>query len=523
MLGSISATTNRGSLGYTLSAQSNAGALLLSSSGEISVGDPEVFDFESTQVVTANVTISNEDVSEEVMVTVNITDEAEEVITFATGQTFQVAENQVAPGVPIGTVMASSSINSAITYSITSIDPTLANDAIVIDANSGVISTGAGVEGQIDFEQFETIDVTVVATSSTGLTAETEIAITVLNLPEIRFDAARFNTSIQENVLSVGDQVISWTITSDRDIESYELTDLASGQPVEGFTIDAANNRLLLADEAALDFELVQEYELRILANGVGGGVATATLGITIGDDPSDNSVLETADIYYNLDTDLNNSNGSNFNAAYIGQVGVTQGVFGEEDRNGEMKAMGFGTTRVGIETRGWNSDVHNGVFTIAMWVKLRKAGTGNRMVYEFNCGVDEALGVFFETATGRLFLRQQNGQGQINGTDLISTLYTSVNDTESDWVFLSVSVSNDQIVSFMRAPNTTRFNSDVTISSGDKLYSGHTSTSTPLNISGQRCNNAAAAAMTLDDVAIFNRALTATEMANLYIEFTEQ
>ena len=444
------------------------------------------------------------------------------MLAFNEGLTYRVTEN-ANPGISIGSVVATSSTGGAVTYTLQSLDPTLSDDVFLLDETTGLIQTGVNAAAELDFEQFESVDLTVLATSSSGATAEGVITIELLNVAEMRFTAARYIANLQENSLAVGDALIGWDINTDRAIESYEVTDLATNMPFEGITIDADNKQLLLADPAILDFELVQSYELRILANGEGGGVATASMLINIGDDPSDNSILETAEIYYNLDTDANNANGTAYNGQFFGVGTTLEGTFEQTDRNGETKAMGFPTSRVGLQPEGWNSNVHNGTFTISMWLKLTRAGSGSRMVYEFNCGVDEALGVFFETTTGRLFLRQQNGTGQIVGNDIISTLYTSVGDNDSDWVFLTVSVDNGQIITDIRALNTTRFSSRVTLSGSDVVYAGNSTTSGPLKISGQRCNNAAAAQVLVDDVVIFNRALSASEIDKLYMELNGQ
>lgn len=523
VLGSITASTNRGTLNFALSNQSTSGALALSNTGELSVADRGSFDFEVNQTITAVVTLTNEDVSEQVSVTINITDVDEEEITFDETADFDVVENAV-EGIQVGTVVATSSTGGTITYSIVSLEPAdLGSGVFSIDANSGLITVGANAREQLDFEAFESVTVTVEATSSNGATLQRAITINVLNLPEIRFDAALIRRTITENQLVQGDELISWEITSDRAIESYELTDLETSETIDAFTIDGPNNRLLVDDPAALDFEIVQSYKMRIQANGEGGGVATATLEVIIGDDPNDNSVLETADIYYNLDSDAMNLNGDDFDGTFFGNVSAIEGVFMQSDRNGENLAMGFTSSRVGLQPSGWTSDVHGGTFTVAMWVKLSRAGSGSRVVYEFNCGQNEAFGVFFETITGRLWLRQSNSTGQASRFDIGSTLYTSVNDNDTDWVFLAISVDANQIITYTKALETTQFNSSAVLTGDDVLYQGNSTTSTSFNISGERCNNAAAAQFTVDDVVIFNRALSNGEIDKLYNELNEQ
>lgn len=77
-LGTISAVTNRGTLSYSISSQSVSGALAINtSSGQLSVLNPDVFDYEVNPSITAVVSVTNGILTKTANVTINITDVVE--------------------------------------------------------------------------------------------------------------------------------------------------------------------------------------------------------------------------------------------------------------------------------------------------------------------------------------------------------------------------------------------------------------------------------------------------------------
>ncbi len=73
VLGKIDATANKGSLAYELVSQSTAGALSVNANGEIVVADFTKLDFETTPKFTAKVNVKDDKVTNEVTVTLNLT------------------------------------------------------------------------------------------------------------------------------------------------------------------------------------------------------------------------------------------------------------------------------------------------------------------------------------------------------------------------------------------------------------------------------------------------------------------
>lgn len=75
LLGNINATTNQGSLSYSIISQSNNEALAINeSSGELTVGDETIFDFETNPIITAIVEVTNDNISATSNVTITLND-----------------------------------------------------------------------------------------------------------------------------------------------------------------------------------------------------------------------------------------------------------------------------------------------------------------------------------------------------------------------------------------------------------------------------------------------------------------
>ncbi|WP_339701525.1 hypothetical protein [uncultured Marixanthomonas sp.] len=82
VIGQIEASTNEGELSFTLTQQQNpAGALAVNvTSGELTVADATLFDFETNPTITGTLKVANGDVSENVLVKINLIDLNEEKI-----------------------------------------------------------------------------------------------------------------------------------------------------------------------------------------------------------------------------------------------------------------------------------------------------------------------------------------------------------------------------------------------------------------------------------------------------------
>ena len=89
-LGTVQASVIKGSLQYSLTSQSVAGALAVNAStGAVTVADVALFDFETVQTLTANIRVSTGNVTEDITVTITLTDvdEVDASYTIWTGVT----------------------------------------------------------------------------------------------------------------------------------------------------------------------------------------------------------------------------------------------------------------------------------------------------------------------------------------------------------------------------------------------------------------------------------------------------
>lgn len=82
-LGTVQATVNTGSISFSIVSESISGAFSIdASSGVVSVADPAAFDFETQTSLTATIRLISGTASEEITVTINLNDVAENPQTF---------------------------------------------------------------------------------------------------------------------------------------------------------------------------------------------------------------------------------------------------------------------------------------------------------------------------------------------------------------------------------------------------------------------------------------------------------
>ena len=157
-LGIVQALVNTGSLQYSLTSQSVAGALAINAStGAVTVADATLFDFETVQSLTANIRITSGSVTEDVTVTITLTDVDETSATVITVSDLAVSidENPIA-GASIGTIQASVNTGS-LQYSLTS--QSVAG-ALVINASTGAVTVADAT--LFDFEVVQSLTANVV-------------------------------------------------------------------------------------------------------------------------------------------------------------------------------------------------------------------------------------------------------------------------------------------------------------------------------------------------------------------------
>lgn len=132
-LGSVSATTNRGTLSYAISAQSVAGALAINTStGAITISNAAAFNHEVNATITGTVSVVNGEETATSNLTITVSDVEEVAIN---NVTYTIAENRP-NGTAIGTINCCW-IGSSPAFSIVSQTPA---DAVSINPTNGQLT-----------------------------------------------------------------------------------------------------------------------------------------------------------------------------------------------------------------------------------------------------------------------------------------------------------------------------------------------------------------------------------------------
>ncbi|WP_074407537.1 cadherin domain-containing protein [Aquimarina megaterium] len=134
-LGTIEATTNQGTLTYTLKSEEPEGALSIDSkTGKITVKDAILFDYETRKKLTATLLIKNGDSNKEAKVTVHLNDIYDPLITLKDFET-TIDENPT-EGQELGTIEATTN-QGTLTYTLKNEEP---KGALNIDKETGKIT-----------------------------------------------------------------------------------------------------------------------------------------------------------------------------------------------------------------------------------------------------------------------------------------------------------------------------------------------------------------------------------------------
>lgn len=265
VLGTIQATAN-GDAHFAMESQTPEGALGLNTdSGELSVADSSLFDFEVNPTLTAKVLASSGSKTDTVTVTITLTDVSEDSISL-TDLSVAVDENPKNAQL-LGTIEVTSTGSPAFALESQSLD-----GAISIDANSGAITVADS--SLFDYEANTTVTAKVVATL--GIVTDTaDVTITVEDVDE-SLTALAFTATVDENPAS--GKVIGTVNVTGYGSSSYKL----NTQSLAGaIAINATTGQLTVLDPAIFDYEtnttLTAEYEV---TNGIDTQTETITIDI---------------------------------------------------------------------------------------------------------------------------------------------------------------------------------------------------------------------------------------------------
>ncbi len=265
-------------LGYTIIQGNTGDAFAIDKdSGQITVLTGTQLDFETAPVFTLTVEVSDGTETATALITVNLNDVAEDVLTVK-DQSFAIDENSPA-GTPVGKIVASGSSGTP-AFAITA-----GNTGDVFDISDGEIT----VSKQPDFETAQSYTLTVtVSDSVTEVTAL--ITITVNDLSEYSPVAEDAEFSVDEN--SPAGTVAGTVTASDEDVKdtlSYRIT---GGNTDDAFAIDSKTGVITVNDSKKLDYETTPVFSLSVqVSDSV--NTATATITINIRDLPEEVLVAE--------------------------------------------------------------------------------------------------------------------------------------------------------------------------------------------------------------------------------------
>ena len=235
VLGTLEANGD-GTLGFSITSQSPTGALSLDeNTGELTVADATLFDFETNPVITADIAVDNSGNTETLVATINLNNVSEISIQ---DLSVTIDENPT-DGQSLGTVQANG--DGVLTYSITTQTPA---GALNIDANTGELTV---IDPNLfDFE----VNPVITATISVDNSGNSASATATINLNDVdEVSATNTDLTIDENP-SNGDVV--GTLEASGSNLTYTIT---FQNPAGAFAIDQNTGELSVADETLFDFE----------------------------------------------------------------------------------------------------------------------------------------------------------------------------------------------------------------------------------------------------------------------------
>jgi len=270
------------SLTYSITAGNGAGAFAIDSgTGEITVADSSVLDFETTP--TFSLTVEVEDTSaatDSATVTINLTDVND--APAIDNQTLpNLAENS-ANSTSVGTVSADDEDSGdSLTYSITAGNGA---GAFAIDSGTGEITVADS--SVLDFETTPTFSLTVGVEDTGALTDSATVTINLTDLNEAPTIDNQTLPNLAEN--SVNSTSVGTVSADDVDTGDSLTYSITAGNDAGAFAIDAGTGEITVADSSVLDFETTPTFSLTVEVEDTGAltDSATVTVNLTNVDEP---------------------------------------------------------------------------------------------------------------------------------------------------------------------------------------------------------------------------------------------
>ena len=274
------------------------------SSGAITIADNTNLDFETTTSYTLSVTVSdgtNTSLLETVSVTINDINDELPVVTASLS--FSVDEN-AANTTSVGTVLASDA-DAGTSFSTWTIAGGNADAIFEINTATGEITIADNTN--LDFETTTSyaLEISVSDGTNTSLLETVSVTINDIN-DELPVVIANQSFSVDEDVANTAS--VGTVLASDADAgTSFSNWTIAGGNTDGIFEINTATGEITIADNTNLDFEMTQNYSLKIsLSDGTNTSIVEDVI-INI-NDINDNTPVVTANQSFSVDENAANT-----------------------------------------------------------------------------------------------------------------------------------------------------------------------------------------------------------------------
>ncbi|MBK7172697.1 MAG: cadherin domain-containing protein [Bacteroidales bacterium] len=268
-------------LTYAILSGNASGAFAINiSTGQVTVANSSVLDFESTPVYSLIVKVEDNGtvaLSNQATITISLTDANE--APFIANQSFSISENS-ANGTIIGTVSASDpDAGQTLTYTILSGNTA---GAFTINAASGELSVANTTA--LNFEQVPVYSVVVKVQDNGTVSLSNQAAITIQVL-DINETPLISNQSFTLSENASNGYPVGTVLATDPDAGQSLMYSILSGNTDGAFSINALSGTILVADSSVLSFENTSSYSLIIRVDDNGtvslNNQATITISMT--------------------------------------------------------------------------------------------------------------------------------------------------------------------------------------------------------------------------------------------------
>jgi hypothetical protein len=216
-LGTMVASTDQGTLSFSISSQIPEGAFAINTNtGELTVDNAALFDFEMNEMITGVVSVTNQNITANANVTISLNDLNEIIVTTTNFQS-TIDENPVA-GQILGVIDGTTN-QGQLTFTLLSQTP---EGAFIVDAQTGELSVDDYT--LFDFEQ-NPILIGIVEVANQGVTANSNITVNLNDLD----DCIESNQLVQQELIDYSnDNNLEIQQTMDLTTHEYTFTPISN-------------------------------------------------------------------------------------------------------------------------------------------------------------------------------------------------------------------------------------------------------------------------------------------------------